>query len=63
MDSVACNISRTSVPRPIFIYFVPMRILQEKKVNVKNSSNVMNLMHFWNMFGLNNRISNYLKDS
>ena len=43
MDSVACNISRTSVPRPIFIYFVPMRILQEKKVNVKNVYRILQL--------------------
>ena len=43
MDSFACNISRTSVPSPIFIYFVPMRILQEKKVNVKNRYKMLEL--------------------
>ena len=61
MDSLACNISRTSVPSPIFIYLVPVRILQEKKVNVKNSYKMLEF--FWNMFVLKNRISNYLKDS
>ena len=50
MDSVACNISRTSVPSPIFIYFVPVRILQETKVNVKNYYKVMQLYVFFGIF-------------
>ena len=43
MDSAACNISRTSVPSLIFVYFIPMRILQEKKVNVKHGYKMMKL--------------------
>ena len=59
MDSVACNTSRTSVPSPIFIYLVPMRILQEKKVNVKHGYKIMKLSF---MYYCNNSISNYLKN-
>ena len=43
MDSATCNIGRTSVPSLIFIHFVPMRILQEKKVNIKNGYKIMKL--------------------